>query len=1092
MRRIFRRFLFCSLLFHAFVACWAAEPPGALSRSLASRRPELAAQVLLVAEEAVKGASVVERAIPAEGLVAVVAAKRAEGGLSSLTDITPAAGETQLRWKAPEGDWVILKFYTRRLTHLDPLNRDAVSAFLERASGYSKDEFASACVHFLPPDFGLKGLVWTGDFFESFREVNGFELCLLLPALFYDVEGASSAVKVGYFKTLSRLFSERFLRAVSQHADRLGLAAPPPIAFGLRLSDYTRLGSPFELLPRLPNAGLTSLRLEGASGPACLKLIESCLATSQTSRRALAPICPRGKIFADIKRAALLRSLCGTAATAVCPAASRAGEEMFLFGAVMRYGDLVSRYIESINGLTANAKPHPDVAVLLPTTTFWANHPWSGSSEINRDVEGYIVELASCLMSNQFDFLFVDDDLLSQCRVSDGRLQLGDIEFRALILPPATTVSKATADRMREFGRSGGTVISLVNLPAEIVDGKSVVSAEGLMLDLFGLSPSDSPSKDVYSKGSCHFVAEDVSKIVPLLRPVADDFFIYPSTDELYFSHFRSGKADLYFVVNLSRFPFETYATVRQQRKPEIIEPETGSATDVHGYQVLEDKIIVPLSLEPCAAVVLKFEKPLPDRYIRRVSGLRITRVEQKGDGLLIRGLAHMNGACSVVLSDGKKASARVKDLPAPYTIETEWRFETERPFERSKIELRRARVMLADKGTDTSEWCKPNFDDSGWKEVEIGQPLGLEVARWKGQWLRFSDKYRTAFFRRVFDLPDEVKKAEVSIAVDDGYELFVNGEKVGEEKGGDGWKRAERYDVSSYLRKGKNLLCVRAINTSGLGAVLLELQVLLKSDELVTIASDADWRMSPSEVKKAPESWLKLDFDDSAWLKCEAVGSPPKTPPWRVIEGSPPNLKLLHKRLWYRFRIPASAVSVILRGVRGDVAAFVGGKRVGVEKGRVDLSGVAPDARSLLVLSVSGGSPLIQPPVCDCSRGVVSLGAWEEAGYRGYSGAATYRATVNIPARLAREHLVLDLGEVRFTAEVYVNGKYVGTRLWAPYRFDIDGYVHEGKNEIEVIVSNTIRTALDGAGASESGEAKSGLIGAVRIVPLREVELKL
>lgn len=36
----------------------------------------------------------------------------------------------------------------------------------------------------------------------------------------------------------------------------------------------------------------------------------------------------------------------------------------------------------------------------------------------------------------------------------------------------------------------------------------------------------------------------------------------------------------------------------------------------------------------------------------------------------------------------------------------------------------------------------------------------------------------------------------------------------------------------------------------------------------------------------------------------------------------------------------------------------------------------------------------------------------------------------------------LLDLGEVFYTAEVYINGKAVGKRVWKPFRFDITDYV--------------------------------------------------
>jgi hypothetical protein len=69
------------------------------------------------------------------------------------------------------------------------------------------------------------------------------------------------------------------------------------------------------------------------------------------------------------------------------------------------------------------------------------------------------------------------------------------------------------------------------------------------------------------------------------------------------------------------------------------------------------------------------------------------------------------------------------------------------------------------------------------------------------------------------------------------------------------------------------------------------------------------------------------------------------------------------------------------------------------------------------------------------------------------FSGNMRYTATVTLdPTR----HTALDLGTVGQTAEVRVNGKHVGTRIFSPYRFDISHAVKAGENTVEVIVANT------------------------------------
>ena len=73
----------------------------------------------------------------------------------------------------------------------------------------------------------------------------------------------------------------------------------------------------------------------------------------------------------------------------------------------------------------------------------------------------------------------------------------------------------------------------------------------------------------------------------------------------------------------------------------------------------------------------------------------------------------------------------------------------------------------------------------------------------------------------------------------------------------------------------------------------------------------------------------------------------------------------------------------------------------------------------------------------------------------RAFSGTATYSATWTLPADFPKP-LLLDLGDVRDFARVFVNGREVAA-LWAgPYRCDVAPFVKPGTNEIKVEVTST------------------------------------
>ena len=116
--------------------------------------------------------------------------------------------------------------------------------------------------------------------------------------------------------------------------------------------------------------------------------------------------------------------------------------------------------------------------------------------------------------------------------------------------------------------------------------------------------------------------------------------------------------------------------------------------------------------------------------------------------------------------------------------------------------------------------------------------------------------------------------------------------------------------------------------------------------------------------------------------------------------------------------------------------------------------------------------------PPAEFARGVEKpLEDWSAWGLQKFSGLLDYTNTVMVEK--PEKGLNLDLGKVGYVAEVWVNGKSCGSRLWGPYVFDVGETLRPGRNEIRVRVANLINNSY--------GEfAESGLFGPVRIVRFR------
>jgi hypothetical protein len=136
----------------------------------------------------------------------------------------------------------------------------------------------------------------------------------------------------------------------------------------------------------------------------------------------------------------------------------------------------------------------------------------------------------------------------------------------------------------------------------------------------------------------------------------------------------------------------------------------------------------------------------------------------------------------------------------------------------------------------------------------------------------------------------------------------------------------------------------------------------------------------------------------------------------------------------------------------------------------------------------------------------LAELAPWNESqepGMKYFSGHATYKRTISVPASAlhAGRHILLDLGEVREIAEVSLNGQTPKIVWHSPFLVDITTDVKPGENSLSITVTNLWPNRLIGdkqPGANRYTYApqspygatspllRSGLIGPVRLIERR------
>ena len=153
----------------------------------------------------------------------------------------------------------------------------------------------------------------------------------------------------------------------------------------------------------------------------------------------------------------------------------------------------------------------------------------------------------------------------------------------------------------------------------------------------------------------------------------------------------------------------------------------------------------------------------------------------------------------------------------------------------------------------------------------------------------------------------------------------------------------------------------------------------------------------------------------------------------------------------WLSFAIPRVARALRVPPLRDAYLVFVGDKQVPTAT-EIPL----PRGARTVTLRVNGREVLDHPFAFSTAPTMLSLGTWKVPGLEHFSGTMVYEKTVDVPASLLAERMLLDCGVLGVCAEAWVNGKPAGKRPWGPYVFDVTEQLHPGKNQLKVRVANT------------------------------------
>ncbi len=345
---------------------------------------------------------------------------------------------------------------------------------------------------------------------------------------------------------------------------------------------------------------------------------------------------------------------------------------------------------------------------------------------------------------------------------------------------------------------------------------------------------------------------------------------------------------------------------------------------------------------------------------------------------------------------------------------------------------------------------------------------------------------------------------ARVQIGAEQPCTIVINGVDIGRQNafhpyGGHREARFHPYDLAPHLRQGRNSLQLRSTDPGREPAVVVD-STPAALGGLGLMTGVGDWTASRDgeavELHRRSRQWGAPRFlclvarphplRRSAWLERPALDG-------SIVDDVVPDLDPADDApRWLRAALPTGTRSVVLP-TELPFDAYLDGERLAFDGRRMTLGTPTATGAVLEVRFASpdgrrGGALLDEPMRIETERADADLVDWSDLAFDALAGEVHYFATLPAFEAGEEEKVILDLGEVRGSVSVSLDGDPVAEFAWGPYSVDVTALVGTPR-ELEVRVHNTLAGYLDVASPTPGvfpGQKRAGLFGPVRLVAKR------
>lgn len=968
---------------------------------------------------------------------------------ASLTDISNAVSGEKLSWQAPAGRWRVMEFHLedtqgRDAGLVDLMNPAAIRMFLDLVHEQYFKRFGQYFGNTIDSiysdhegDYGGR-IAWTPALFDKFRAMKGYDLRKFVPLLLLDGGKVTTKIRCDYLDVISELYSKSYFQQVADWAE----------AHHIKISGHqweeflqTEAGHDGDLQRNMSAwswPGVDSL-FDFGRKPRDFKVTGSVAHFRGTRFTCENQGLHGEESYFDLQKARLgTNAIAAWGVNLFIPHAFNYNSnrieyppDWFYHQPYWKYFRQYADYTRRLAFMNDGGRHFADILYFHPKETAWAysdtrftqrtDDPANPLTAINDTYAALMNRLAA----ERWDFDMADSHYLDLARIDGKQLRLGNESYRVLLLPPMTTIRRDTLRKIREFYDRGGTVIALQRLPDESMEegrGDSEIS-DGMRAIFGSVSSGGIVARTNAAGGKAFFVPKNIEDVVRLLAEnVNQDVKLTAGpSDHLYALHREKEGTAFYYFVNDSGDASDNTIVVSTKGVPERWNALTGE------------------------------REPLESRTTAAGTELNL----------------HFSpwDAYYVVFSQQPLRASAHKSAPPlePISLAGTWRFQPERTT--MAAPYAKYRAEQGDSG-ESAGWPRKDYDDQTWTRQWLSRER-LAVRDW---WLvgPFPNKDHQGC---INSLPPETnpdpraqygqlswKRIEApSYAVDLYQELGIAPDT-------DATAYALTYVYSPAARRVQFRLA--ANNNAHLlvnGKKLLDWHIHpyyyeLREDFALTREAElhAGWNevlLKVSRFARGPLGfYLRITDEHGAYLDDLTISA---------SKSGPTKAAAADTFAWYRAPVPPTSTGVQLpAGFHVDAAYYNGQKLEAAVNGQLRFPGPAEGSDSVLALRAPAADLVRDTPQFLLGGGPIELGSWTARGLPYYSGGAFYEKDFDLPASYAGRKLTLDCGAVGVAAEVWVNDKAAGVRVWQPFSFDITGLARPGRNRIKILVTNTMANA--------------------------------